>query len=836
MAKTGARLPITADAGGAATRHARPAPPQAPAEQGPENPWRILLRLQDRHRYLRILEPSPATATPAGTATGTEAGTAAEAELDLDAPMARADHHLLRSPAAMTRSGTNFPDPRQMADYLTHSADATMRGGAISGVVYPLAACALAEHYVFRRLGGSSTGAVAAAMTAAAELGRTAGGPEQPRLPAVQPGFAGLAQTLGWLAGQDQAGPAMASPVLDGDMPPWPEQHRLARLFQPSRTTRDAFRALVAMLRMPKREGLRGRWFPVCAALLAASTRPARLVTALVWLGALAAWLGLTAMLWQQVSLSIPVVAVTSLSLLATFVLAAGTATVVANLAALRTLLAEQAELEHFGLVPGVALPDMESARRPMSGLLDRLVGVPEAGDVPALVTWLADRIDDLAGVEMPDGSGLSGPAGDRPTLTFGELWLGRLGPPSADQVSLLRRAADDPKLRTIDLAMITTNVSQSRPYTLPFLTAERAEREGASRFLFCRNCLTAVLPVRVVSQMILASPAQARESTCPRHDGELLQEVPEPWDFPVVAAVRLSMSLPGLLRAVPLYTLDVESRGTLQDAYGRALLGPPPPTTVYAPRVQWFSDGGLTSDFPVHFFDTLMPRWPTFGFNLDHLQAAPTEHGGYRLAEWVSLPEQDAEPRARSWRRVSELPTFASALLGTTLGWRDSMQADLPGFRGRVAVIRQAAGEGGANLFMPQGTILQLALRGYHASVALRDRFTGQDGEVAGQTQTDRYRWIRLRTALREYRGLSLDIGSRLPLYSDLAANYKVPGPLTGWFTPPIAPGTIDPAWPDAAAAVTHLRALSTGGVLDWDTDYGAPPVDPDLRISPLE
>jgi hypothetical protein len=35
-------------------------------------------------------------------------------------------------------------------------------------------------------------------------------------------------------------------------------------------------------------------------------------------------------------------------------------------------------------------------------------------------------------------------------------------------------------------------------------------------------------------------------------------------------------------------------------------------------------------------------------------------------------------------------------------------------------------------------------------------------------------------------------------------------------------------PAQPDALAALTHLRALTDGGVLDWDTDYGAPPRDP--------
>ena len=54
-----------------------------------------------------------------------------------------------------------------------------------------------------------------------------------------------------------------------------------------------------------------------------------------------------------------------------------------------------------------------------------------------------------------------------------------------------------------------------------------------------------------------------------------------------------------------------------------------------------------------------------------------------------------------------------------------------------------------------------------------------------------------------------------------------RVPADVAGWFTPPIAPGRVDPAWADAVAALTHLRALTTDGVLDWDTDYGAPPRD---------
>ncbi len=143
-------------------------------------------------------------------------------------------------------------------------------------------------------------------------------------------------------------------------------------------------------------------------------------------------------------------------------------------------------------------------------------------------------------------------------------------------------------------------------------------------------------------------------------------------------------------------------------------------------------------------------------------------------------------------------------------------------------------AGPRAGSLFPDQATILDLAVRGHQAGTALRERFTGPDGELSRQTQTDRYRWIRLRAALRELRGLSVDLGARLPLYSDLATGYRVPAALHAWFDPPLAPGAVDRSWPDAAAAVTHVRALSAGGVLDWDTDDGAPPAERDLTPGP--
>lgn len=56
------------------------------------------------------------------------------------------------------------------------NCDLVMKGGITSGVLYPPAVLELAGRYHFRGIGGASAGAIAAAGTAAAELGRFAGG------------------------------------------------------------------------------------------------------------------------------------------------------------------------------------------------------------------------------------------------------------------------------------------------------------------------------------------------------------------------------------------------------------------------------------------------------------------------------------------------------------------------------------------------------------------------------------------------------------------------------------------------------------------------------------
>ena len=79
----------------------------------------------------------------------------------------------IAGPPADVLSGRPSITSDTVAGYVKSSLDLTMEGGTTSGVVYPLAACELATNFRFRNVGGASAGAIAAALTAAAELGRS---------------------------------------------------------------------------------------------------------------------------------------------------------------------------------------------------------------------------------------------------------------------------------------------------------------------------------------------------------------------------------------------------------------------------------------------------------------------------------------------------------------------------------------------------------------------------------------------------------------------------------------------------------------------------------------
>ncbi|MEV0682018.1 patatin [Actinosynnema sp. NPDC050436] len=634
--------------------------------------------------------------------------------------------------------------------------DVTMRGGTTSGVVYPWAVVELARHYRFRSLGGASAGAIAAAFTAAAEKGRERGG------------FERLAETVGWFAA-----------------PGW----RMAQLFQPSEATRKLYRIVAASMQSRDTTG-RSATTCLVLALLGAIGFRARVglaLAVLLWLVGPTAWF--LAAGWGGtptwvlvgvvvvVAVAVPAVLVrvrprrrSATSGWSAWVRRAGTALLLvvplvpipfamswsaADLASLavavlwwvvlgfaltsavavtyllgaKRFLDRMAQKVHFGLVPGTG-----SFR---ANFWDRRCGVPRSTGVPPIADWFSAKLDELSGVT---------------DLRFSHL--------------------------TSNLVLMTTDLSEGRPYRLPF-------SEPAAAWLYCVPCLEHVLPQRVVR----AVGGSATGHRCPLHPDEALHDLPA--DLPVALAVRMSMPLPGLIAAVPLCRAEPE------------------------PRLHWFSDGGITSNFPIHFFDVLLPRWPTFGLTLGPFPEPD--------APPVWLPEQDAGTSGRPWADLGGVGRFAASILNTMMDWRDTMQSALPGYRGRIAHVRLADHEGGTNLFMRPETIVALAERGRAAGELLRTRFTADDGAA-----TDRYRWIRVRLAMREYQQLGEQARRRGELYKDLAEEFPIPDDLKSWFD--ARPAGADPHATDIALVLDALGAI---GSTRFD---GEPPLDPDLRLTPPE
>ncbi|HYJ75830.1 MAG TPA: hypothetical protein VEV65_09540 [Kineosporiaceae bacterium] len=686
--------------------------------------------------------------------------------------------------------------------YVAHSCDLTLSGGLATAVAGPLAACALAEHYALRRIGGAGVAALTATAVAAAEHARTSGGSTvaQDDDGVVPPGYPRLAHVTGWLAGdRDDPGTQPGQPGQSG---PDADRWNAVRLLQPAPGLSPLHRLLVALARPRLGAGRRGAAVALAAAALPEGT--AAFVAGMVWAGVVLAWIGLTVALVRSPTVAGWVVAVLTPALLVTVVLAGLSATAVAALVTLRRLVVHDAADAGFGLVPGVppGTPEGEPAR---PTLLDRLAGVPDPAGLPPLTCWFTDLVDDVAGV--PSGTD------DRHALTFGDLWLGRAA--TEGDLDQLRRAAVDPEQRVVDLRLVATDVTRGRSVILP---AARSR----TPWLLCPDCWHEVLPGRVVDQVLAASP-QPEPQACPRH-GTHLRALPPPWALPVAVAARLAGGVPGLLRAVPLYRAAVPDAGKTRDAYGARTAQSADEPAVPAVTTHWFT-GSPPADAPVSLFDAVLPRWPTVALTVVRGSEADDDGAG----PWVETPDADSGPPPSLAQAPADGVAFARAVLAAASGWRDRAAAESPGTRNRIAIVRRGAGATGTAGFLADDEVLRLALRGCEAGRELRWRFTGQDGEIHGQTGTDRYRWIRVRTALGERRRESLTVAARLPLLTDLPGAYRVPAAVTGWFTPAIAPGRVDPAWVDATAALTPLRALTAEGVLDWDTDYGAPPPDPD-------
>lgn len=302
--------------------------------------------------------------------------------------------------------------------------------------------------------------------------------------------------------------------------------------------------------------------------------------------------------------------------------------------------------------------------------------GIKQGSDArtPAgLTDWICDGIDRIARGRKVEKSD--------PPLTIGDL-----------------------KSVGIELAAMTTDLSSHRPYQLPLHTKIHFFDEDEFRQL---------LPGRVVDHLV------ARSQTKVTTNGEngipkVLLQLPVGDDFPVCLVARMSLSFPLLIQAMPLYRCDYslrEAHPEEKDTAGdRAQGGGEEIETTFIRRCL-FSDGGISSNFPIHFFDGILPTRPTFGITLADFEA--NRHGTNRLR----LPTKRRQAGAIPVKEITSIPGFAMAIVDTAKDWHDTLQSLLPGYAERIVEIRlDPEDEGGLNLDMTDKTIGKLVAMGTEA------------------------------------------------------------------------------------------------------------------------
>lgn len=438
------------------------------------------------------------------------------------------------------------------------------------------------------------------------------------------------------------------------------------------------------------------------------------------------------------------------------------------------------------------------------TGLLD-----PQGKDKhPPLTTWMGDELDGLAGKDRAH------------PLTFGDLW-GMKGEPG--------EKVPEPKDRAINLEMMTTNLTHGRPYRLPF-------DDDSTRFFYDPAEWRRFFPEHIVAWMEQHPRQSNKKPGTKDYDDQQaewasfrpLLPLPPPQHLPVVVAARMSLSFPVLISAVPLYTVD-RSLVLERDAAGKVVGKPKLERCV-------FSDGGISSNFPIHFFDKPLPRWPTFGINFGSFHPDYPPDADQSKNSYL---RQINSPLADVWDRFDQkesgfgqLGGFFGALVNTMYNWADNAQVGVPGYRERVIDILLTKTEGGLNLNMEPQVIKELTERGRWAGVKLREQFAGGDGS---DPTWDSHRWIRFRSIMSMLE----------TLVSDLRYGYQnsLPGDKT--FDELVMRGKTDPPrsyrWQRndqrdfAREMMTELLEL----VKKWDEHEqrfsdGEPGPAPELRVKP--
>lgn len=645
--------------------------------------------------------------------------------------------------------------------------DLVMKGGVASGVVYPEAVLALASQFHFKSIGGTSAGAIAAAATAAASLGER-------RIKLDPPQQAGAAPPV---SAQGMKGLREVCEKLAGE-------RFILNLFQPAWGGESAFRLIVLLT---SRSASPARKI---AAALAAPLRIAPLgaVLTLGLLLALGFWGGGAG----------GMLATLAPSLLCAYLCAAVFAVL---------KIAHVVRKNLFGLCSGLGVETQPAWFQSLSPSRFK------RPSKPALTEWMHEVLQTLSGKPSSD------------PLRFEDLWDAS-------------RYPEEPKAkRAIDLQMITTNVSHHEPLTLPF--------SDKANFWFRREEFARLFPADLVQWMVeearrtgevrvkVKVRIAGKETTLllgeseivvenegriervvlqegdvmTRRPGavvilrkdEILREIkgeipyesfretywraPTGGRMPVLVAMRMSLSFPLLISAVPLHEptpaqpsvpgsrkIQEAKAEKIREAEAEASMPQAPaelPKSVgermealttggEAPiarsgnfRSCWFSDGGASSNFPIHLFDSPLPVWPTFAIDLVYTEKEESDAGEETIRRAVHLPAPSDGGGPPAYRQIegggdlAQLGRFLFGLVRTMQNWRDLLRSRSPGHRERIVRVSLGAGEGGMSLDMASGHLNRIRLKGEEAG----RRLTGFAFED--------HRWIRWRAlsaALQDY------------------------------------------------------------------------------------
>jgi len=631
------------------------------------------------------------------------------------------------------------------------SCDLVMKGGVTSGIVYPPAIRELSQKYRFRKIGGTSAGAIAAACAAAAEYGSECGN--------AGSGFNGLKQMSDWL-GQGQ---------------------NLLGLFQPVPKARPLFKTLLALIaqspskQKPTFAMLAIRLVFRLTISLLRYDLPGFLLGALigVCIAMVLRWLTLAG---SRLALLMPALGLPFVWFVVGAFLSAWLGGVIAGII-------------HFARILVVELPE---------SLYGMCLGHAEpSGSTPILTDWLHCQINELAGLKPED-----------PPLTFGALGE-----------------------KEITLTCISSNLSQGQPYDLPF---------QQNLWIFNEQEIRKLFPEAIVRHLI--DKAHRSESVS-LSNLPGFHFLPEANDLPVVVAMRMSLSFPVLISAMPLYTIT-PSAFSARKKDGVTTLG-----AVTDLQRNWFSDGGISSNFPIHFFDSWLPTCPTFGINLcsmppdlvrEHVHAlAPDAKTSERVAVspdgQVFLPFANAV-QTPEWKPLSGLAAFLSAIWNTAQNFRDNTQSMLPSYRERIVNIRLSDDEGGLNLTMGPQVVQKAQMKGQEAGELLRDRF-----------DLRAHQWVRLQVLMSQ---LETDLKRLVPVIASEPYRDLVERPTEENEQSPLKlPYDRDAGWRSEAAKRVDLivNAIARWNELDtiWKKDhaswadecffpYRSPQPAPVLRVTP--